>query len=422
MEKVKEFGVKVEKDRRIFSDKILNRNLIIFTDPGIDDAIAINEIMAKAPEYVQIYLCPVAGNAPHEVTFKNACRIATNRVSGIIESEAVDSVATQLDSSYAGEDGLGDCEYYRDKLYKGPIIQIEGIFESKYINTHIPTDLMVLSPCKVPLLFLQKMVVKNCAPYIENIYIMGGCERYGNMGEMEFNQYLAPQYFEDFIEMCYRIQETEGTKIHIATLDACESNALDMINLDVAGLNIPEASKALFNAGKGLAVKRGESNYFIYDLTIAWKYLGDIGVYPQQFIKRSHQLKETDITTTDIIVPYVGFINPCNPWLTSEETNSEEKDFADIKTAPCGNTEDENIPRDMMKKVKEVLHWCLTAGISNVRHPITEFELNMEAPDTYSISYWDESAGNRKFSNEFLTKSEVAKLEHLLEELGFVVY
>lgn len=290
------------------------RNLIIFTDPGVDDAVAIREILTNIPDGISVFICPVAGNGPKEITMRNAQLIANDKVKAILNGSPIDSIHTELTPEYTGDDGLGDCTFFKNYVpISVPVVPLADY--TSVMDIKLPTDMICIAPFKVSLEWLRQFILDSDPVLIENIYVMGGCEKAGNMGEgdnmLEFNQYLAPEVFIDFITLAKQLTETYlTTNLHIATLESCENGLLDFMDYPIEKVEMDEMEKALFLAGKELAVQRGEQSYYVYDLTIAWKYLMDLGIYADGFIYKSHLLKGTDIFADSIIIPFVAFPNP----------------------------------------------------------------------------------------------------------------
>ena len=290
------------------------RNLIIFTDPGIDDSIAIREILTNVPKGINIFICPVAGNAPADITLRNARIIANERVNAIFDGTMIDTNEVEICQEYVGDDGLGGYTAKNSKLTYAPVVPLAEY--KTVMDLNLPTDVIAIAPFRVISGWLTQFLLDFKPKYIKNIYIMGGCDKRnpGNMGEgdnsLEFNQYIDPTAYALFMGIATTLNQVNSTKLHIATLESCENERLDLMNYKFAPNQIDTMEQELFDIGRELAKSRGEESYFVYDLTIAWKYLMDIGVYKDSFIKKSMQLKGIDYTSTDVIMPYTVFDNP----------------------------------------------------------------------------------------------------------------
>ena len=289
------------------------KNLIVFTDPGVDDAIALLELQRNLVA-TRLYICPVAGNAPCDITFRNADAVTTNKATAIIDSFSIEQPQIEMDASYCGNDGLGDTSLRVPRLCPVPIYSFTDVIES--IDEYNPIDIIIMSPATVPLQFLQILINEGYAQFINSIYIMGGCETHGNMGDLEFNQYIDPIAFNGLLDLCSICSQTYGTNLKIVTLESCEQPCLDL-SVFPFNTHCPDIYiETLCIAGLNMTINRQEQHYYIYDLTLIWAYLSDIGVYPKLFEYTPSILLNTSMTDNprpiqnSIIRPLPKFTNP----------------------------------------------------------------------------------------------------------------
>ena len=170
------------------------RRVIIDTDPGTDDALAIF-LAIRSPELQIEALTPVAGNVPLELTLPNALRLVeiAGRTDIPVAAGARQPLKRQLvTASYAhGENGLGGVQF--------PEPKIKPVAESA---TELIRRLVRKSPGEIHLIALGPLTNLALAfqddpqlpRMIPSITLMGGSLSAGNVSPAaEFNIYVDPE-------------------------------------------------------------------------------------------------------------------------------------------------------------------------------------------------------------------------------------
>ncbi len=170
------------------------RRVIIDTDPGTDDALAIF-LALNSPELKIEALTPVAGNVPLELTLPNALRLLeiAGRTEIPVAAGADRPLARRLvTAAYAhGENGLGGIHF--------PEPTIKPVAETA---TQLIRRLVHASPHEINLIAIGPLTNIATAfredpelpPLIPNLTIMGGSLSGGNITPAaEFNIYVDPE-------------------------------------------------------------------------------------------------------------------------------------------------------------------------------------------------------------------------------------
>lgn len=168
------------------------RKVIIDTDPGIDDLLAIT-LALNSKEIDVAAISTVFGNTGLENTTKNAkliCDLLGKKIPIIKGSKKPLFYERKRSSTVHGEDGLANLYHkYEDKTELDN--QIDDNFSSLYhmINN---SDEKITIIALGPLTNIARLLLidKNIADKIEEIHIMGGGLESGNVNELaEFNFY-----------------------------------------------------------------------------------------------------------------------------------------------------------------------------------------------------------------------------------------
>lgn len=207
--------------RRSSEVPALKRSIIIDTDPGQDDAVAVLMAMG-APQLHVAGVIAVAGNAELLHTFENARRLVEfadpHNVLGLRVYRGSDGPiarALQTCNGFHGKNGIGDLELPPSRW---PAPEISGVefLAGLLARTEAPLTVCMLGP----LTDLGRVLANNpsLAANIEELVFMGGA--YGPHGNItpaaEFNMHVDP----------------EAAKIVIDTLSAA-GVPITMIPLDV---------------------------------------------------------------------------------------------------------------------------------------------------------------------------------------------
>ena len=171
--------------------------LIIDTDPGIDDAVAI-ALAVFNPRFDVRLITTVAGNVSIEATTTNALKLMAYYGKDVpVARGAAEPLIRQLDdaSDIHGKTGMEGFEAMRDEI----------------MASAEPVTVMPIGPLtNIALLLKTFPEVKS---RIERIVLMGGSVTRGNKGVMaEFNIFVDPE--------AAKIVLTSGLDITMATLDA----------------------------------------------------------------------------------------------------------------------------------------------------------------------------------------------------------
>lgn len=239
--------------------------LLIFCDPGLDDALAILWLLAA--DYFMIKgLIAVAGNTTAEQALKNL--FALTRIAGKKNIPIYSTM--QVHQSYHllpqvhGKNGLGDISFSPSKQSCQPT-NIHGnlrLTDRAIKKLTIDPDYQVLS--LGPLTVVAQFIEKALNPP-KKIMIMGGLEKAtGNNNSSEFNFSLDHKAAKLAIQY-------ENSRVAVVPLDLTKQFSLreSFIN------RLPEdnqASQTFRDIAKTyllLAHKRGDSRAYPHDLTAA---------------------------------------------------------------------------------------------------------------------------------------------------------
>ncbi|MCP3963235.1 MAG: nucleoside hydrolase [bacterium] len=150
------------------------RNLLIDTDPGIDDALAIFLALAS-PEVEVVGLTTVFGNAHVEVTTRNALRLL--EIAGRTDIPVAAGAAKPMASSYHGpvphihgEDGLGNTDQPPPTTGPSDKTAVDLLIDSSH--GHEPLTVLALGP----LTNLAQALKKDpgLAERVHEVVVMGG--------------------------------------------------------------------------------------------------------------------------------------------------------------------------------------------------------------------------------------------------------
>jgi purine nucleosidase len=177
---------------------MLRVDVVIDTDPGIDDAIALL-LALRSPELDVRGITVVHGNVPVEVGFRNAHRVldlAGRREIPVSQGAAGPLLrpATTAEAVH-GTHGLGDLDPWEEPLEPhelfGPAFLVRLLEE-----TEEPLTVITLGPLTNVAIAL--LSAPHAAPRIERVVAMGGAYRVeGNVTpSAEFNVYADPEAAE----------------------------------------------------------------------------------------------------------------------------------------------------------------------------------------------------------------------------------
>ncbi len=169
--------------------------VVIDTDPGVDDAIAILVALAS-PELDVVALTTVAGNVDLERTTRNARRLV--ELSGRSDVVVAAGCAAPLAgvavhaSEVHGNDGLGDLEWDEPSV---PLAKEHAVEVLRSLIEEEPLTIVAIGPLTNLALLLE--LYPDVERRVERVVIMGGASFEGNVTPAaEFNIWFDPEAAE----------------------------------------------------------------------------------------------------------------------------------------------------------------------------------------------------------------------------------
>jgi len=195
------------------------QHVIIDTDPGVDDAMAIF-LALRSPELKVEAITPVAGNVPLELTLPNALRlveIAGRRDIPVAAGASAPLVRRLVTARYAhGENGLGGVDFPAPSLKPVSESAVEMI---RRIVRSSPGEITVVALGPLTNVATALKADPELAKMIRAIVLMGGSLSGGNITPAaEFNFYVDPE--------AARIVFDAGVPITMVGLDVTRHTAL----------------------------------------------------------------------------------------------------------------------------------------------------------------------------------------------------
>jgi inosine-uridine nucleoside N-ribohydrolase len=193
--------------------------VIIDTDPGVDDALALLLAM-RSPELKIEAITPVAGNVPLELTLPNALRMV--EIAGRTDIPVAAGAKTPLvrrlvTAAYAhGENGLGGAVFPEPKIK--PVAQPAAELIRDIIRKH-PGEVTLIPVGPLTNVATALSSDSELAGMVRGIVLMGGSLSGGNITPAaEFNIYVDPE--------AARIVFQSGIPITMVGLDATRKTSL----------------------------------------------------------------------------------------------------------------------------------------------------------------------------------------------------
>ncbi len=168
------------------------RRVIIDTDPGVDDAVAI--LLALASDELEVVgITTVAGNVGVDATTLNARRLLelAGRPDVPVARGASRPLngSPQLDVSVHGADGLGDLLWDEPRVREHHLDAVDLLHEA---ITEAPTSIVAIGPLTNLARLLERYPGDDEAP--EQVVVMGGASFEGNVTPAaEFNVWYDPE-------------------------------------------------------------------------------------------------------------------------------------------------------------------------------------------------------------------------------------
>jgi len=170
------------------------QRIILDTDPGVDDAIAIF-LALRSPELKVEAITPVSGNVPLAFTLPNALRlveIAGRPEIPVAAGAAVPLVRRLVTAAYVhGNNGLGGVEFREPKIK--PVAENATDLIRSIVRAN-PGEITVVAVGPLTNVATVLKVDPAIAPMIKSFVLMGGCLSGGNITPAaEFNFYVDPE-------------------------------------------------------------------------------------------------------------------------------------------------------------------------------------------------------------------------------------
>ena len=234
--------------------------VIIDTDPGVDDALALLLAM-RSPELSIEGITPVAGNVPLQLTLPNALRmveIAGRTDIPVAAGASAPLVRRLVTATYAhGENGLGGAVFPEPKTM--PVAQPAAEFIRETIRKYLhEITLLTIGPLtNVATAFRSDAELAHMA---RGLVMMGGSLSGGNITPAaEFNVYVDPEAARIVFQSGIPItmvgldvtRKTTLTEEHVATLEAGQ-NAVSQAAGKIARNAINRAREQGFMLGPNM--------------------------------------------------------------------------------------------------------------------------------------------------------------------------
>ena len=170
------------------------RRIIIDTDPGIDDAMAIL-LALRSPELKIEAITPVSGNVPLDLTLPNALRlveIAGRTDVPVAAGARVPLVRHLVTATYAhGENGLAGVEFPAPKTK--PVAESAAEMIAHVVRNH-PGEVTIVAIGPLTNIATALRADPAITGLIKDIVLMGGSLSGGNISpSAEFNIYVDPE-------------------------------------------------------------------------------------------------------------------------------------------------------------------------------------------------------------------------------------
>ena len=170
------------------------QRIILDTDPGVDDAIAIF-LALRSPELHVEAVTPVSGNVPLSFTLPNALRlleIAGRQEIPVAAGAAVPLVRRLVTAAYVhGNNGLGGVEFPEPKIK--PVAENATDLIRRIVREN-PGEITIVAVGPLTNIATVLKVDPAIAPMIKSFVLMGGALSGGNITPAaEFNFYVDPE-------------------------------------------------------------------------------------------------------------------------------------------------------------------------------------------------------------------------------------
>jgi inosine-uridine nucleoside N-ribohydrolase len=230
--------------------------VIIDTDPGVDDALALLLAM-RSPELTIEAITAVAGNVPLELTLPNALRMVeiAGRADIPVAAGARVPLARRLvTAAYAhGENGLGGAVFPEPKTKPVPEPAAEFI---RRIVRQYPGEVTLIPVGPLTNIASALNLDPELAGLIRGIVLMGGSLSDGNITPAaEFNVYVDPE--------AARIVFQSGIPITMVGLDVTRQTSLTEEHVRVLESSPNPVSQAAATIGRNAINHNRERGYLV---------------------------------------------------------------------------------------------------------------------------------------------------------------
>ena len=234
------------------------RRIILDTDPGVDDALAIF-LALRSPEFKVEAITPVSGNVPLSLTLPNALRLVeiTGRTDVPVAAGAATPLVRRLvTAQYVhGNNGLGGAEFPEPKLK--PVSENAAQIICRIVRSS-PGEITIVGIGPLTNVATALKSDPDLAPQIKEIVVMGGSLTSGNITpSAEFNFYVDPE--------AARIVFDSGVPITMVGLNVTEKVLLGEPQIRIleaapnpvsqAAAKILRSTLAHLRAGRGINTK-----------------------------------------------------------------------------------------------------------------------------------------------------------------------
>ena len=241
--------------------------IILDTDPGVDDAIAIF-LALRSPELRVEAVTPVCGNVPLSLTLPNALRlveIAGRKDIPVAAGAAAPLVRRLVPAKYAhGNNGLGGVDFPEPKLK--PVSEAATEIIRRIVRAN-PGEISIVAIGPLTNVATVLKSDPTIAPLIKSIVIMGGSLSGGNITPAaEFNFYVDPE--------AARVVFDSGVPLTMVGLDVTRKVIIreeQVRALEAAQNPVSQAAGKILRANLDRLSKAGTANGFaMHDpLTVA---------------------------------------------------------------------------------------------------------------------------------------------------------
>ncbi|MGC2182278.1 MAG: nucleoside hydrolase [Terriglobales bacterium] len=230
--------------------------VIIDTDPGVDDALALLLAM-RSPELKIEGITPVAGNVPLDLTLPNALRmveIAGRTDIPVAAGARVPLVRRLVTAAYAhGENGLGGAVFPEPKTK--PIPQPAAEFIRAVVRKY-PGEVTLIPIGPLTNIASALNLDSELAAMVRGIVLMGGSLSGGNITPAaEFNIYVDPE--------AARIVFQSGIPITMVGLDATRKTSLTEDHVRILEAAQNPVSQAAAKIGRNAINHNREQGFLV---------------------------------------------------------------------------------------------------------------------------------------------------------------